>query len=412
MDAWAEIRQLDAEGKTSRREIARRVGVSRGTVERALAADRLPKYERPPRASRFDVFAPRVRALLAKTPSMPASTLAERVDWPGSSSLFRAKVALLRPEYVLPDPADRLVHSPGVQVQCDLWFPRDPIPLGHGQADKPPVLVMTSMFAGFVQALMLPSRQTPDLLGGMWTLIGQAGAVPKQLLWDNETGIGRGKLTKAAAAFAGVLGTKITLAPPRDPETKGMVERMNRFFRGRFMPGRTFTSPQDFNTQLELWLPKGNARWSRSRRGKPTDLIAVDRQAMHVLPPVAPDVLFTNTVRLPRDYYVRVFSNDYSVDPAMIGRIVDVRASLDTVSVSHDGVPVTTHQRSWAHGLTITDPAHVAKAAVLRKAFQESKRRHRPTPVLVQARELASYDAVFGVDIGAEEPAAALVVAS
>jgi transposase len=119
VDPWAEIRQLDAEGKTSRREIARRVGVSRGTVERALAADQPPRYERPPRGSSFDVFAPRVRALLVKTPPRPASTLAERVDWSGSSSLFRAKVALIRPEYVPPDPADRLVHSPGAQVQCD-----------------------------------------------------------------------------------------------------------------------------------------------------------------------------------------------------------------------------------------------------------------------------------------------------
>lgn len=55
----------------------------------------------------------------------------------------------------------------------------------------------------------------------MWELIQEADAVPARLLWDNETGIGRGKLTEAASAFAGVLGTEIKLLPPRDRRIQG-----------------------------------------------------------------------------------------------------------------------------------------------------------------------------------------------
>ncbi len=106
---------------------------------------------------------------------------------------------------------------------------------------------------------------------------------------------------------------EIKLLPPRDPESKGMVERMNRFFRQRFMPGRDFRSPADFNRQLEDWLPKANHRYSRSRHGRPGELIVLDRERMRELPPVSPEAVFRNAVRLPRDYYVRVFSNDYSV---------------------------------------------------------------------------------------------------
>ena len=58
--------------------------------------------------------------LLAATPTMLAATAAERVGWSGSPSLVRAKIAELRPEYAVPDPADRLVHPHGFQVQCDL----------------------------------------------------------------------------------------------------------------------------------------------------------------------------------------------------------------------------------------------------------------------------------------------------
>nr|WP_104125714.1 DDE-type integrase/transposase/recombinase [Cryobacterium sp. Y57] len=399
MDDWAEIRHLHLTGKHSKREIARLVGVSRGTVDRALAVDRSPTYQREPTGSSFDAFASQVRMLLAATPMMPAATAAERVGWSGSPSLFRSKVAELRPEYVVPDPADRLVHPPGFQIQCDLWFPHEDLPMGHDQAAAPPVLVMTSTFSGFIQARMLPSRTTPDLLGGMWSLLREAEAVPARLTWDNESGIGRGKLTEPAAAFAGTLGTQIKLLKARDPESKGMVERMNRFFRSRFMSGRTFTSPDDFNEQLAAWLPLANNRLSRSRRGRPNDLISRDRAAMRGLPPMAPEVMFRNSIRLPRDYYVRAFSNDYSVDPAMIGRVVDVSASLDTISVHHDGVLIAAHCRKWARHLTVTDPAHVTRAAELRTQFQAQRARRPVITAVVETASLARYDDLFRVDI-------------
>ena len=199
------------------------------------------------------------------------------------------------------------------------------------------------------------------------------------------------------------MGTEIKLLKARDPESKGMVERRNRFFRSSFMPGRHFASPQDFNEQMNDWMPLVNARHSRSRRARPIDLIEQDRAAMRPLSPVAPDVLFRNTVRLPRDYYVRVLSNDNSVAPAMIGRLVDVTASLDTVHVTHNGVTVTSHEREWARALTVTNPDHVAQADRLRRQFQ-TLRRHRPqaTVAFVETASLASYDTLFAVDTGSD----------
>lgn len=53
----------------------------------------------------------------------------------------------------------------------------------------------------------------------MWQLIAGLGAVSKTLVWDRETAIGgKGKVTAAAAAFAGMLATRVVLVPPRDPE--------------------------------------------------------------------------------------------------------------------------------------------------------------------------------------------------
>jgi hypothetical protein len=81
---------------------------------------------------------------------------------------------------------------------------------------------------------------------------------------------------------------------------------------------------------------------------------------MRELPPVSSESVLRNAVRPPRDHYVRLFSNDYSVDPSFVGRIDDIVADLDTVLVTHEGVIIARHVRAWARHLVVTDPVHVA----------------------------------------------------
>jgi hypothetical protein len=164
------------------------------------------------------------------------------------------------------------------------------------------------------------------------------------------------------------------------------------------MPGRDFTSPGDFDDQFTDWLTKANARVVRTIKARPVDLLDVDRAAMLPLPPVPPAVGWVNRVRLGRDYYVRVDSSDYSVDPAVIGRFVDVTADLSRVEVRHDGRLVAAHDRVWARGMTITDRAHVAAAKVLREQFQRPRPISDPHDGLV--RDLADYDRAFGLIAG------------
>lgn len=153
------------------RAIAKQLGLSRVTVTCAVQAAAPPQYQRGPSRSAFDEFEDDVRRLLKGTPSMPASVIAERVGWTGSSSWFRKKVAQLKPEFAAKDPADRISFRAGDHAQCDLWFPPVDIPLGDGRFGSPPVLVIVASFSRFITAVMLPSRTTPDLLAGMWSLI-------------------------------------------------------------------------------------------------------------------------------------------------------------------------------------------------------------------------------------------------
>ena len=112
------------------------------------------------------------------------------------------------------------------------------------------------------------------------------------------------------------------------------------------------------------------------------------------MPPIPLHLGWRNKIRLGRDYYVRLDTNDYSVDPAVIGRIVDVAADLDRVRVRAEGRIVAEHTRLWARGTTVTDPAHVQTAARLRTQFQHPRPASAADDLV---RDLADYDRAFGL---------------
>jgi len=411
VEDWAEIRRLHRAEGVPIKEIARRLGMARNTVRAALSSDRPPRYQRAARGSVVDPYEPQIRALLKEWPKMPAPVIAQRIGWPYSEGPLKKLLARIRPEYVGIDPVDRVTYQPGQLTQCDLWFPEPRIPVAVGQQRVLPVLVMTLAFSRFMTATMIPSRQAGDILSGMWALIGGVGRVTRTLLWDRESAIGgTGRVSTPAAAFAGTLATQIKLAPPRDPEFKGMVERNNGFLETSFLPGRTFVSPADFNVQLADWLARANTRTVRSIQGRPVDLLEVDYRAMLALPPVAPPIGLNHRIRLGRDYYVRVDTVDYSVDPRFIGMLVDVTASPQEVTVRCDGQVVARHARSWAKQGVVTDPAHAATAAKMRQALalerqsRQAATRHHTDGHAVTMRALPDYDALFGVDFNPSAP--------
>ena len=401
MEDWAEIRRLRRVEGMAISAIARRLGIARNTVKRALSRDAPPKYVRAATGSIVDVVEPAVRELLRKTPDMPATVIAERIGWDRSITVLKDRVRELRPYYLPVDPASRTHYDPGERMQCDLWFPPAPVPVGFGHVDSPPVLVMVAGYSRMIFARMIPTRQAEDLIAGHWSLLQGIGAVPKELVWDNEPAVGswragKPKLADQFEAFRGMLSVAVHQCRPSDPETKGLVERINGYFETSFLPGRTFTSPGDFNTQLTGWLLRANGRHHRRIGCAPVTRWAADKAAMLSLPPVAPQTGWLTQVRLPRDHYVRLDSNDYSVDPVAVGRKVTVHADLEQVSVRLGDKVVAAHERCWARQQTITDPTH--RAAALAMAHAAAKSRGRaPVTEEVEQRDLGDYDRRFGL---------------
>lgn len=406
VEDWAEIRRLRRAEGMPIKAIARVMGCSKNTVKAALAASGPPVYRREPQGSLVDAVEPRIRELLQAWPTMPATVVAERIGWQHSIRLLRGRVSELRPVYLPPDPASRTAYQPGEIAQCDFWFPDIEVPVGAGQvrtATRLPVLTMVCGYSRWASAVLIPTRGEEDLYAGWWQLISALGAVPRVLVWDGEGAIGRrrgnrAELTGACQGFRGVLGAKVIVCRPADPEAKGLVERFHDYLERSFLPGRTFASPDDFNTQLSGWLPLANARPKRVLGCSPADRVDADRAAMLTLPPVAPVTGWHATTRLARDHYVRLDANDYSVHPSVIGRRVEVSADLNRVRVTCDGKAVADHARVWAAHQSLTDPAHAAAAKALRQARVELVK--PPVQADVQVRDLSAYDIALGLQGG------------
>ena len=113
--------------------------------------------------------------------------------------------------------------------------------------------------------------------------------------------------------------------------------------------------------------------------------------AARALPETLPDCDRRLVVRVPQQPFVRVDRNDYSIDPAFAGRRVEVRVSQSEVTavVLDTGELACRHRRSFAGGLTVTDPSHQSELE-----RQRAKRRQRHD-VEVEIRPLARYDALI-----------------
>jgi transposase len=397
VEDWAEIRRLHRAEGMGIKAIVRRLGISRNTVREALRSDGPPHYERVSRGSAVDVVEPEILRLLKEFPDMPATVIAERIGWDRGITVLRDRISELRPLFVPPDPCQRTTYQPGELAQFDLWQPDVEIPLGFGQTDKLWVVVGVAGFSRLITAWMVPSRAAHDVLGGMLVLLGQFGAVPRKAVWDQEGCIGQWRagrqvLTGEYQTFRGTLGMTAVLCGPADPEAKGVVERANQYLETSFLPGRRFESLADFNRQLEFWLRRANQRIHGTTRVRPAEAIWEDRGAMLSFPPVLPDPTWRFTTRLPRDHYVRVDTNDYSVNPRFVGRRVEVRVTLDEVVVTCDSTEIARHPRCLAkhQSLLAADHARILRSMRAEAALAAALEAE------VEERDLSVYDQITG----------------
>jgi hypothetical protein len=358
-------------------------------VAKAVRSDEPPRYVRSRVASKLDPFREWICEQLRADPRIPSQRLRElavELGYGGGKTIFDDFVREVRPRYLVKRTFQRTVYRPGELVQCDLWEPRVLIPVGHGQTRRGWVVTAELCWSRVIAGSLIFSKEASDILWGLGRCLTRIGGLPEKLVWDRESAIGAGgHPTDDFAAFCGRLGVGWIILEQGDAQAKGALERSHRFMRTNFLPGRRFANELDLQDQLDGWCEKANARLHRTTRAVPAERLVAERERMRPLPRI-PDLDRRFVWRVPQQPYLRFDRNDYSLAPRFQGRRVEVRVSQrEVTAVALDcGELACRHRRSFAGGLTITDPAHQSQLERLR-----GLRRQR---LEVEIRPLARYD--------------------
>jgi len=187
-------------------------------------------------------------------------------------------------------------------------------------------------------------------------------------------------------ASAGSCRSTGTSAVPLTRRRRAPSSVCRAVWRPTSSPGRRFANQLDFQLQLDQWFEKANARTHKTLRARPIDRLLEERQLMRPLPAREPDVDRRWVTRVAPDPHLRFDTNDYSLDPNLVGRRVEVRANQREITavVLDTRELACRHERSFAKNRTITALEH---ARILRE-----RRGERDHDVVVEQRPLAVYD--------------------
>jgi transposase len=332
--------------------------------------------------------------LLKTEPEMPGQRVRELIEplgYAGGKTIVDDYLREVRPLFAPPRTFQRTVYRPGEICQFDVWEPRAEIPVGHGQTRQGWVIVACLGYSRAGAGTLIFSKQTPDLLAGIRRCLWTLGALPETLVWDRQAGLhaGGGRPTDAFAAFCGQLAVGWHFCAKGDPQAKGAVERLQGFMGQSFEPGRTFANELDFQLQLDAWFAeRANGRIHKTLKARPIDRLIEEREVMTPLPNRPPDTDRRWVLRVAPDPYLRFDGCDYSLDPRLVGRRVEIKVTeREVLAVALDtGELACRHQRSFAKDRTITALEH---ARTLKAQRQQREGRGEPA---VEVRSLAIYD--------------------
>jgi transposase len=390
VERWAELRREHFVRGVSIKELVRRTGLARNTIRTALRADQPPAFRVPDRPSTLEPFKDEIHRLLSEDPKLPGvrvRELLEPLGFDGGKTIVDDYLREVRPIFNRPRRYQRTVYRPGEICQWDLWETSRPVPVGHSQDRRAWVVVACLGYSRAGAGALIFSKEAPDVLWGMTRCLWSLGGLPELMVWDRAGCLHAhgGRPTESYAAFCGQLPVGWLFCEPADPQAKGCVERLQGYMETNFEPGRRFANHLDYQLQLDEWFLKANTRTHKTLRARPIDRLIEEREVMRPLPEREPDSDRRWVVRVPPDPHVTFDTVDYSLDPALVGRRVEVRVSQrEVVAVVRDtGELACRHERSFAKNRTVTALEH---ARALRQ------RRGEPEELLVEQRPLSVYD--------------------
>ncbi len=207
--------------------------------------------------------------------------------------------------------------------------------------------------AGYLQ--LFPGETAECVVQGLVDIFQHIGGVPRRLVFDNATGVGRRvgeavRLTELFYRFQAHYGFEVTFCNPYAGYEKGSVENKVGFFRRNLLvPIPVFSDVIATNRE---YLLRSERHWERPhyQKGQPIrTLFTVDHEALRALPPQAFAPYRYTQVRTDRQgRFCLEGPHWYSSAPECAQQTITVRLGAHTVSpMAADGRLLTHHTRVY-----------------------------------------------------------------
>jgi len=131
------------------------------------------------------------------------------------------------------------------------------------------------------------------------------------------------------------------------PNRKARVERPFYYIERNFIPGRTFKSWEDLNTQAEHWcINVSNAKEKRSLGMSPEEAYIKEAPYLARLPKVLPPVYEHHQRKVDISGYINLESNCYSAPEKYLGKLLDVYKYPKEIKIFYKDREIASHARA------------------------------------------------------------------
>lgn len=364
---------------TSRRKIARLLGISRNRVRRILDEHVRQRSDgvapaglaaKQKRQSLLDPHDEKIGQLLKLYPDITAVRLFEELQaagFTGGYTIVKSRLRELRPRPSKPLVV-RFETAPGEQGQVDY----SPYDLDFSEEGRRRVHAFSYVlgysryqYLGFVEdeKLMTTICQHAaafDAIGGVAAtcLYDQMKTVVTRVMDDVPV------LNSRFLAFATHYGFRPWICRARRPQTKGKVERPFWYLEKNLLNGRSFRSLAHLNEVAAWWLrERANVRIHRETKRRPIDMLEEERPHLLPLPEQPYDTSEVVYRTVNAEGRIWLFGSTFSVPWQRIGELVAARVTADELIVysSMDIQEIARHKlpASKEAGKAIVDKSHL-----------------------------------------------------
>ena len=225
------------------------------------------------------------------------------------------------------------------------------------------------------------------------------GGVPDIVLTDNMKTVvdgheaGKTLFNPSFAAFCNDMGFIPKTCKIRRPQTKGKVERLVRYVKDNFFPGRMFTDLMDLNQQARKWCVTVDQK-IHGTTGK-IPLQELEQETLQALPSQEiRDQYRWEHRQISKDGFISFDGVRYGVPWQYSGKQAHVRLLHHTVQIYVDHLPVATFAQQTGRNRYVLAPSQY-KGLKEQHGIAMTPPRGRLTANDVATRPLAMYDKIM-----------------